>query len=93
VRKPNKSFVVSPSFTFRTHVQFAQMPANPASGLDSSKANQMSPPSALLNSLKDVNGTTQRFTTPSQRFQCFEEVLRGITSAARPKEVAGKQTR
>lgn len=44
VRKPNRSFVVSPSFTFRTHVQLTQMPANTANGRVSSSANQMPPP-------------------------------------------------
>src|SRR6185436_21020420 len=28
-------------------------------------------PSVLLNSLKELNGTTQRFSTPSQRVQCL----------------------
>jgi len=31
----------------------------------------MSPPSTLLNSLKLLNGTTQRFSTPSHRVQCL----------------------
>src|SRR5665213_1420547 len=52
------------------------MPANTASGLPSSSANQMSPPSALLNSLKEVKGTTQRCSTPSHRFQCLLDVFR-----------------
>ena len=54
--------MVSPSLTFRTDVQLVQMPAKQASGRVSSSANQMSPPSALLNSLKELNGTTQRFS-------------------------------
>src|SRR6202011_1934337 len=70
------SLVVSPSLTFRTEVQFVQMPAKQASGRVSSNANQMSPPSALLNSLKELNGTTQRFSTPSQRVQCLLFTLR-----------------
>src|SRR3981189_1009630 len=37
----------------------------------SSSANQMSPPSVLLNSLNALKGTTQRFSTPSQRVQCL----------------------
>src|ERR1700712_1216508 len=52
------------------------MPAKQARGRVSSSANQMSPPSALLNSLKELNGTTQRFSTPSQRVQCLLFTLR-----------------
>src|ERR1700738_5716575 len=70
------SFVVSPSLTFRTEVQLVQMPAKHARGRVSSSANQMSPPSALLNSLKELNGTTQRFSVPSQRVQCLLFTLR-----------------
>lgn len=71
VRNPNKSLCVSPSFTFRTEVQRVQIPAKQARGRDSSKAKQLSPPAALLNSLKDVNGTAHRCSTPSQRCQCL----------------------
>src|SRR3984885_962658 len=70
------SLVVSPSLTFRTDVQLVQMPAKQASGRLWSSANQMSPPSALLNSLKLLNGTTQRFSTPSHRVQCLLFTLR-----------------
>src|ERR1700693_6005000 len=52
------------------------MPAKQASGRVSSSANQISPPSPLLNSLKELNGTTQRFSTPSQRVQCLLFTLR-----------------
>src|SRR5712671_2144601 len=52
------------------------MPAKQARGLVSSSANQMSPPSPLLNSLNELNGTTQRFSTPSQRVQCLLFTLR-----------------
>jgi hypothetical protein len=52
-------------FTFRTDVQLVQMPAMQARGRLSSIANQISPPSALLNSLNEVNVTTQRLPTPS----------------------------
>src|ERR1700730_10812119 len=76
VRDANMSLVVSPSLTFRTDVQFVQMPAKQARGRVSSSANQMSPPSALLNSLKEFIGTTQRFSTPSQRVQCLDFTLR-----------------
>src|SRR6202035_2053652 len=62
--------------TFRTDVQLVQMPAKQARGRDSSRANQMSPPSALLNSLNELNGTTQRFSTPSHRVQCLLFTLR-----------------
>ena len=59
-----------------TEVQLVQMPAKQARGRLSSKANQMSPPSALLNSLKELNGTTQRFSTPSHLVQCLLFTLR-----------------
>src|SRR5580692_11327507 len=68
--------VVSPSLTFRTDVQLVQMPAKQARGRLSSSANQMSAPSALLNSLNELNGTTQRLSTPSQRVQCLLLTLR-----------------
>src|SRR6266851_252600 len=70
------SLVVSPSLTFRTDVQLVQIPAKQASGRVSSSANQMSPPSALLNSLKELNGTTQRLSVPSHRVQCLLVTLR-----------------
>ena len=34
-------------------------------------ANQTLPPCALLNSLNELNGTTQRCSRPSHRFQCL----------------------
>src|SRR5258705_11244250 len=76
VRNAKMSLVVSPSFTFRTDVQLVQMPAKQARGRVSSSANQISPPSALLNSLKLLNGTTQRFSTPSHLVQCLLFTLR-----------------
>src|ERR1700694_2835750 len=76
VRKAKMSLVVSPSLTLRTDVQLVQMPAKQARGRVSSKANQMSPPSALLNSLKELNGTTQRLWAPSHRVQCLLFTLR-----------------
>jgi hypothetical protein len=71
VRKAYRSLVVSPSLTFRTDVQFVQMPAKQARGLLSLRANQTSPPSALLNSLKLLNGTTQRFSMPATAPSAF----------------------
>src|SRR5258705_10831610 len=47
------------------------MPAKQARGRVSSSANQMSPPSALLNALNELNGTTQRFSGSSHRAQCL----------------------
>src|SRR3984885_14898432 len=76
VRSAKMSLVVSPSLTLRTDVQLVQMPAKQARGRDSSSANQMSPPSALLNSLNELNGTTQRFSTPSHLVQCLLFTLR-----------------
>src|SRR5271156_2155421 len=70
------SLVVSPSLTFRTDVQLVQMPAKQARGRLSSSANQMSPPWALLNSLKELNGTMHRFSVPSHRVQCLLFTLR-----------------
>src|SRR5258706_14469771 len=70
------SLVVSPSLTFRTDVQLIQIPAKQARGRVSSSANQISPPSALLNSLKELNGTTQRLSAPSHRVQCLLFTLR-----------------
>src|SRR6478672_224668 len=52
------------------------MPAKQARGRVSSSANQISPPSALLNSLKELNGTTQRFSAPSHLVQCLLFTLR-----------------
>src|SRR6476469_10481513 len=76
VRKAKRSLVVSPSLTFRTDVQLVQMPAKQARGRSSPSANQMSPPSALLNSLKLLKGTTQLFSAPSHRIQCLLFTLR-----------------
>src|SRR5215218_3751655 len=70
------TLVVWPSLELPDDVQFVQMPAKQASGRDSSSANQMSPPSALLNSLKELNGTTQRCSGPSHRVQCLLFTLR-----------------
>src|SRR5664279_1350201 len=79
VRKAKMSFVVSPSFTFRTEVQRVQMPAKKASGRVSSKANQTGgrvPSFRASFSEKLVNGTTQRCSTPSQRRQCRDFTFR-----------------
>src|ERR1700730_8710667 len=70
------SLVVSRSLAFRTEVQFVQMPAKQARGRVSSSANQISPPSVLLNSLNELNGTTRRFSVPSHRVQCLLFTLR-----------------
>src|SRR6201990_2759164 len=76
VRNAKRALVVSPSLTFLTDVQLAQMPAKQASGRVSSSANQTSPPSALLNSLNELNGTTQRCSGPSHLVQCFDFTFR-----------------
>jgi hypothetical protein len=49
-------------------VEFVEMRAKQASGRVSLNANQMSPPSAFLNSLNELNGTTQRCSESSLRF-------------------------
>jgi hypothetical protein len=76
LRKAKRSFVVSLSLTFRTEVQFTHEPAKQASGRVLSRANQMSPPAALLNSLNDVKGTTHRCSVPYHRAQCLLAMLR-----------------
>lgn len=78
VRKPKTSAVTSPSFALRTEVQFVQMPPNPSSGRLSSGANHTGSflPSMVSYSLKLVNGTRQRLSGPSHRFQCLLLVLR-----------------
>src|SRR5215218_8986088 len=70
------TLVVWPSLELPDDVQFVQMPAKQARGRLSSSANQMSPPSALLNSLKELNGTTQRFSMPSHPVQCLDFTVR-----------------
>src|ERR1019366_4249310 len=73
------SFVVSPSFTFRTEVQRVQMPAKKANGRVSSKANQTvgrEPSGSTSFSEKLAHGTMQRFSIPSQRRQCGDFVAR-----------------
>src|SRR5580693_8792242 len=90
VRNPNRSFVVSPSFTFLTEVQLVQSPAKKARGRVSSKANHtggLLPSGSASFSLKLVNGTTQRCSMPSQRRQCGDLTLRILVtpeSALRP---------
>ena len=77
VRKPNRSAVSTPVFILRTQVHpAAHIPAKTANGRSSEKANHTSPLAALLNSLKLVKGTRQRFAGPSQRCQCLLAVLR-----------------
>ena len=83
VRKANRSFVVSPSLTFRTDVQRVQMPAKKASGRLSSSANQTGgrEPSGWSSfSEKPVNGTTHRLSTPSHRRQWGEATLRTLVT-------------
>lgn len=59
VRNASRSLSVSPSLAFRTDVLGVQMSAMHTSYRLSSSA-EMSPPSALLNSLNELNGNTQR---------------------------------
>src|ERR1700732_4455493 len=83
VRNAKMSFVVSPSFTFRTEVQRVQMPAKKANGRVSSKANQTvgrEPSGSTSFSEKLVQGTTQRFSIPSQRRQCGDVTLRTLVT-------------
>src|ERR1019366_2432812 len=83
VRNAKMSFVVSPSFTFRTELQRVQMPAKKANGRVSSKANQTGgrePSGRTSFSEKLVQGTTQRFSIPSQRRQCGDLTLRTLVT-------------
>ncbi len=83
VKKANKSFVVSPSLTFRTDVQRVQMPAKKASGRLWSSANQTGgrePFGWSSFSAKDVNGTTHRLSTPSHRRRWGEATLRTLVT-------------
>ena len=72
VRNAKMSAVTSPSFAFRTLVQLVHSPAKHSSGRLSSEANQTGTflPSMVSYSENDVNGTRQRLSGPSQRFQC-----------------------
>jgi hypothetical protein len=69
----------SPSLTFRTLVQFFQMPANAINGWFWI-SNHTFPPYALLNSANCVNGTRHRLAGPSHRFQCELVVLRTLVT-------------
>src|SRR6202047_167972 len=83
VRNAKTSFVVSPSFTFRTEVQRVQMPAKKANGRVSSKANHTvgrEPSGSASFSEKLVQGTTQRFSITSQRRQCGDLTLRALVT-------------
>src|SRR5580693_1036715 len=83
VRNAKISFVVSPSFTFRTEVQRVQMPAKKANGRVSSKANQTGgrePSGSTSFSEKLVQGTMQRFSIPSQRRQWGDLTLRTLVT-------------
>jgi hypothetical protein len=71
--------VTCPSFSFRTEVRRAQMPAKKASGRLSSNANQTGgrvPSGAVSFSAKLVKGTRQRCSGPSQPRQCEDVVCR-----------------
>jgi hypothetical protein len=73
VRKANRSLLISPSFTLRTDFHCSvHMPAKKDYGLSSLEANQTGgfvPSGKCSFSEKLLNGTTQRFSTPSQRRQ------------------------
>src|SRR6202795_578749 len=83
VRKPERSFVVSPSLTFRTDVHRVQMRAKKASGRLSSNANhtgEREPSGKTSFSAKLVKGTMQRLSTPSHRRQCGDLTLRMLVT-------------
>jgi hypothetical protein len=83
VRNAKMSFVVSPSFTFRTEVQRVQMPAKNASDLVSSNANHTGgrePFGSASFSEKLVKGTTHRLSMPSHRRQCGDLTLRTLVT-------------
>ena len=76
VRNAKMSLVVSPSLALRTDVQLVQIPAKQARGAAFVEGEPDVAAPALLNSLKELNGTTQRFSVPSQRVQCLLFTLR-----------------
>src|SRR5271169_2796413 len=83
VRKPKRSFVVSPSLTFRTDVHRVQTPAKKASGRLSSNANHTGgrePFGKTSFSAKLVKGTMQRLSTPSHRRQWGDLTLRMLVT-------------
>src|SRR6516164_3214525 len=91
VRKPNRSFVVSPSLTLRTDVQRVHRPAKNANGRLSSKASHSGgrePSGKTSFSENEVNGTTQRLSTPIQlesalASPALTEVSPGVRSKGR----------
>src|SRR4051812_15901896 len=84
VRKANRSDSISPSFTLRTDFHPpTQIPAKNASGRSSFSANHAGgrvPSGCGSGSLNDVNGTTHRFSGPSQRRQCADFVFRTLVT-------------
>jgi hypothetical protein len=70
VRKAKRSLVISPSLTFRTELQHVHSPAKKANGRLSSKAShtgERMPSGKTSLSENDEDGTTQRFSSSSQR--------------------------
>src|SRR5277367_7167096 len=83
VKKPKRSFVVSPSLTFRTDVHRVQMPAKKASRRLSSNANHTGgrePSGKTSFSAKLVKGTMQRHSKPSHRRQWGDLTLRMLVT-------------
>ncbi|GEM_PF-5519256 len=80
VRKPKRSVVTSPSFSFLTEVHSVWMPAKKAIGRSLPRANQTGllrgAPGRASSSEKLVNGTRQRCSTPSHLRQWGELTLR-----------------
>src|SRR6476659_3454927 len=75
VRNAKMSAVISPSRAFRTLVHVVQRPAKDNNGRVASVANQTFLPSIVLYSENDVNGTRQRLSGPSHRFQWELEIF------------------
>src|SRR5690606_27226174 len=84
VKNPNTSVVTSPSFSLRTEVHSVRMPAKNPKGRSGPRANQTGwlrgAPGRWSISEKLLKGTRQRCSTPSQRRQCGEEVLRMLVT-------------
>ena len=80
---PKRSALTGPSFSLRTEVHRAQIPAKKASGRLASNANQTGgrlPSGSTSCSAKEVNGTTQRWPGPSQARQWGEPSWRMLVT-------------
>ena len=91
VRKPYRSFKVSPSFSFLTDVQRVQMPAKNPTGLSSLRANHTGSGGFPAYSEKLVKGTRQRFSTPIRG--CFPTALPCLREPVRSARCRSRRCR